>query len=122
MTSFRSHRVALAFALLFAQAASLGHLVFARHTVCAESGHLAEAATAQDQGAAIPEGLSQGSASDSDEHCVVIDAAQAPALFGQTLVLPVWNQPLVSALEYAREGWSRTPLINAPKASPPKIV
>jgi hypothetical protein len=103
--------------LLVAQAATLGHLAFAPHTVCSDSGQLVEGAQSPD---VVPQGdLVTRVASVGDEHCQVIDAALRPAVgFGgaPSLFSPV---PVVPQLGEARAARSREPLSDAPKASPP---
>jgi hypothetical protein len=117
----RSHRFALAVVLLVAQTAGLGHLLLAEHSVCADSGHLVEGAAP----VPVPETTTEAWASSSrssDEHCLVIDAAQAPAVLAQSLVFVVVEQDEAVLLGAVRAGWSRCALIDAPKASPPARV
>ena len=58
----------------------------------------------------------------TDEHCVVIDAAQSPAVLAQSPVFVLLEQHEVELLGAVRPGWSRSALIDAPKASPPAKV
>jgi hypothetical protein len=116
----RTYGFVIAGLLLAAQAASVGHLVLARHSVCAESGHLVEGVDATPGQPVATDTLGTGERSDA--HCVVVDAAQAPAVLAQSLVFVVVQPPEVELLGTVRPGWTRNALVDAPKASPPQTV
>ncbi len=114
----RAQRCAVVAALLVAQLAALGHLAFAQHSVCSDSGQLVDGAEAPTPDLA-PDVFRAGSTR-SDEHCAVMDCTLAPAVAGRSesaLTCPARD---LGPIDGTRAAWSRAALVDAPKASPPR--
>lgn len=120
MSLTRSHRLAIALCVLFAQAASFAHLAIADHTL-SERGHLVEACGAHE---AAPEGVggTDGTPGQAEDRCAVFEATTAPVELAQVGAVIVFEGTQLLAGGNVRRGFVRSALIDAPKASPPSRV